>query len=111
MKTEVELNQSRLTDAAGHTIIKVTKVSVTGEPNSITQITHAKGGIDRNYYDASGRQFKQISNNDHGRPKTHPFGKHGEHAHDYTYDSNGRLQRGAPREFYEFERKDNGDFL
>ncbi len=77
----------------------------------ITQVTNAKGGIDRNYYDESGRQTKQITNHDHGRPKQHNYGKHGEHAHDYTYNENGDLTGRPSRELTEKERKENSDIL
>lgn len=91
-------------------IIRVQKVSLTEEPYAITERVNSNGGIDRNYYDANGRQYLQITNNDHGQPKAHPFGKHGEHAHDYKY-VNGVLFRGKGRELTEDERKKAGDFL
>lgn len=55
---------------------------------------------DRNYYDESGKQKKQISNNDHG-----------EHAHDYIYDENGQLVDRPIRELNDEERKENSDIL
>ena len=86
-------------------------VEIKDEPNSITQRVNANGGIDRNFYGADGRQVKQISNHDHGNRKKHPFGKNGEHAHDYTYDKNGKLIRGKQRELTGEEVKGNGDIL
>lgn len=74
-------------------------------------MTNAKGGIDRNYYDSAGRQFKQISNNDHGKPQMHPFGAHGEHAHDYVWDEDGKLIDRPMRELNDMERKENNDIL
>ena len=68
-------------------------------------------GIDRNYYDESGRQSKQISNNNHGHPKAHKYGKKGEHAHDYIYDNTGKLIGRPIRELNDKERKENGDIL
>ena len=56
-------------------------------------------------------QSKQICNNDHGHPKQHPFGKHGEHAHDYKYDANGKLLSRDARELTDEERKENSDIL
>ena len=70
-----------------------------------------KGGIDRNYYDGAGKQTKQISNNDHGHPKQHGFGKHGEHAHDYIYDENGDLIERPIRDLTDEEREENDDIL
>ena len=100
-----------LKNAIGDDIIIVNKTTLRGIPNSITQVVNAKGGIDRNYYGPNGRQFKQISNNDHNKPKQHPFGVNGEHAHDYTYDENGKLLRGRGRELSDSERQENGDIL
>lgn len=100
-----------LTNAAGRQIIKVEKVSTTGPINSITQKVSAKGGIDRNYYDGSGRQIKQISNHDHGHKRESAFGNHGEHAHDYRWGADGSLQRSAARELSPEERKENSDIL
>lgn len=54
---------------------------------------------------------KQISNNNHGNPKLHPFGKHGEHAHDYIYAEDGRLKGRPVRELTDEERKENEDIL
>lgn len=91
-------------------IIKVNKTKTTGIPNSITQVTNKKGGIDRNYYGDDGKQIKQISNNNHGNPRSHQFGKHGEHAHDYIWLGNEIVQR-LTRELSEDERKENDDII
>ncbi|MBQ8298170.1 MAG: phage minor capsid protein [Ruminococcus sp.] len=100
-----------LTNAAGKPIIKVKNSKLVSEPNSITQKTNKKGGIDRNYYGNDGNQIKQVTNNNHGNPKKHPYGKHGEHAHDYFYDKDGNLIRGEARELTDIERKENEDIL
>lgn len=92
-------------------IIEVEQTKLIEEPNSVTQITNKHGGIDRNYYDETGRQIKQISNNNHGNPKTHNYGEHGEHAHDYIYDDSGKLTGRPIRELTDRERKENGDIL
>lgn len=112
--TKAELKKTMpttLKNAAGHDIIEVEKTTLTGKPNSITQLTGKKGGTDRNYYDENGKQFKQISNNNHGNAKMHPYGKNGEHAHDYKYDVNGKLIGRPTRELTENERKENADIL
>ncbi len=95
----------------GPSIIEVSTTSLEGPPNGITQVTHRNGGIDRNYYDESGRQTKQVSNNDHGNPKRHNYGEHGEHAHDYVYNDDGQLVARPIRELTDDERKENGDIL
>lgn len=100
-----------LTNSNGKRILRVTKSSLTGTPNSITQKVNKKGGIDRNYYDKDGNQIKQISNNNHGNPKQHSFGKNGEHSHDYIYDKNGKLSKRTARELTIQEREENKDIL
>ena len=100
-----------LTNAVGTSIIKSDRTELYGKPNSITQVTNAKGGIDRNYYDNNGRQFKQISNNDHGRPKQHRFGNSAGHAHDYIFDRKGNLLYRTLRKLSSEEIKENGDIL
>lgn len=100
-----------LKNDSGQSIITVDHASLTGPPGGITQITHKNGGIDRNYYDESGRQTKQISNNDHGHPKQHGYGQNGEHAHDYIYDESGKLVSRPIRELNDKERKENNDIL
>ena len=105
------VKNNTLTNAAGHTIIKVERVKITGTPNSITQKTNKKGGVDRNYYGPDGKQTKQISNNGHGHTKEEAMGNHGEHAHDYFQDENGIPKHGPARELTEKERKENRDIL
>jgi len=100
-----------LTNAVGEPIIIVKKTTIIGKPNSITQRTSSQGGIERNYYGNNGKQEKQIANNNHNRPKYHPFGKHGEHAHDYIYDKDGILIDRSTRELNDRERKENTDIL
>lgn len=99
------------TNANGTPVKIVKRTDLTGEPNSITQRENTKGGIDRNYYDGNGKQTKQVSNHDHGNPKNHPFGKNGEHAHDYSYDENGDVTRSEARNLTDEERMENGDIL
>lgn len=81
-------------NANGTEVEIVERTSLMWKPNSITQKVSSKGGIERNYYNENGMQTKQIANNNHGKPKQHPFGKSGEHAHDYIYDSEGNLAKG-----------------
>lgn len=110
-KTELKKIESPiLKNAAGQDIIEVKRVTLTENPNSITQLISKKGGIERNYYDENGRQYKQISNNDHGNAKRHPYGNKGEHAHDYVYKDDKLIGR-PTRELTENERKENLDIL
>jgi hypothetical protein len=89
----------------------VNEVSLTGTPNSITQKTNGRGGIDRNYYGPDGKQTKQISNNGHGHKKEEAMGNHGEHAHDYTLNEKGIPVHGESRELTAKERLENEDIL
>lgn len=98
-------------NANGTEVEIVERTSLMWKPNSITQKVSSKGGIERNYYNENGMQTKQIANNDHGKPKQHPFGKSGEHAHDYIYDSEGNLIGRPIRDLTDLEREENGDIL
>ena len=98
-------------NAVGQSVIIVKKTKIKANPNSITQVVNKKGGIDRNYYDNDGNQIKQISNNAHGHKAESNLGKHGEHAHDYICDQNGKLQHREARELTDNERTENSDIL
>lgn len=100
-----------LQNAAGQTIIEVKHTALTAGPNAITQYVTSKGGIDRNYYGADGKQFKQVSNYGHGNLPKHQYGSQGEHAHDYVYDDREQLVERRMRELTEAERRENGDIL
>ncbi len=97
-------------NAVGKNIIRVEHIDLTGPSNGITQVIRKNGGIDRNYYDESGRQTAQISNHNHGQPDKHLYGEHGEHARDYIYDESGKLQGRPARNLTSKERKENEQF-
>ena len=65
----------------------------------------------RTFYGESGYKKKDITNHDHGFPKKHPYGKNGEHAHDYEWDAEGKLKNRTTREITDDERKENSDIL
>jgi len=98
-------------NAVGKPVEIVERTEIKGKPNSITQKETAKGGIDRNYYGDDGVQTKQISNNGHGHKVEEKLGKHGEHAHDYYRDDDGKIHHGKARELNDEERKENDDIL
>lgn len=86
-------------------------VAPTYKPFAVVDTLSRKGKQrDRMYYDANGRQTKQVNNGPHGNPKKHPYGDHGEHAHDILWDEQGRATR-IVRELTELERKENADIL
>lgn len=66
--------------------------------------------INRTLYDNEGRMYQQIHSGSHANPKQHPYGKNGEHAHDYEWE-NGKITNRTTRELTEKERKENGDIL
>ena len=105
-----EYYEKYLKNNINNDIIKVEKTTTKYKPNSITQVINKKGGIDRNYYDGNGFQYKQISNHNHGNAKRHPFGNNGEHAHDYIWD-NDRLIARPVRELTKEEIKEVEDIL
>lgn len=81
------------------------------KPYAVIETTSQKGKqIDRTFYDEFGIQIRQVHNGNHGNPKNHPYGKHGEHGHTVTWDENGKPHRPA-RELSEEERKENADIL
>ena len=104
------VRKNTLTNASGQTIIKTSKNNINGPPNGITQKENAKGGIDRNYYGADGKQTKQISDNGHGHKSAEAMGQHGEHAHDYVWKDDKLVDR-PMREISQTEREENSDIL
>lgn len=107
---EWKMKAQTVQNAAGYDIIEVKKTTQNAEPNSITQVASKQGGISRNYYDSDGKWVKQISNNNHGNKKRHPFGKNGEHAHDIVWKDSEIVER-LVRELTIEERKENEDIL
>lgn len=66
--------------------------------------------INRTFYDNEGRMCQQIHSGAHVNPKQHPYGKNGEHAHDYEWE-NGKIVNRTTRDLTEKERKENSDIL
>lgn len=65
----------------------------------------------RAFYNERGVRYKDIHTTSHGNPKTHPFGKNGEHVHIFTWDGEGNLLNTERRELTQQERKENKDIL
>lgn len=97
-------------NANGQYVKLVSHTSLKYKPNTITQKVNKNGGIDRNYYDNNGLQYKQVSNNGHGHKKEEAFGQHGEHVHDYCWKDDDFIRKDA-RELSSKERKENNDIL
>lgn len=82
------------------------------DPGSVVDHIGKYGKVEtRRFFDSNGRIRKDITTNDHGKPKKHPFGKHGEHAHDYVWGENGELLARSSRELTETERERNKEIL
>ena len=109
-KTKAWKEYENIEKVSQNGIINVEKTSLYEAPNSVTQEILKNGGVNRNYYDSAGKQIKQISNHNHGNAKRHPFGKNGEHAHDYVW-KDGKLIGRPVRDLNDDERKENSDIL
>lgn len=93
---------------------KVT-IPATYKPNAVIETqTVSKDGkvqIDRTIYDENGKMKTQIHSGGHTNPNKHPFGKHNEHAHDYTWIDGQKHPNRTTRELIDFERKEHSDIL
>ena len=70
------------------------------------------GKVDkRAFYDENGEIYLEVHTTNHNLPKNHPFGIHGEHAHDLTWVDGQAKRPTKGRELTTQERKDNGDIL
>ncbi|MBS7225380.1 MAG: phage minor capsid protein [Clostridiaceae bacterium] len=80
----------------------------------IETTTEFRNGIaqtDRTIYDADGMMVKQIHSGPHNREKMHPFGMHGEHAHDYKWLQNEKKPNRTVRDVSDTERTEHADIL
>ena len=84
----------------------------TGEPNSVVQHNATNGDVlGRTYYDDRGYKVKDIHFSNHKQPDKHPYGKKGEHVHDYVFDDDGKFVSRTTRELTNNEREENLDIL
>lgn len=113
-KPETRLKEEVLSD-----IIKVDKV-ISGhdappkvyKPNKVIDRVGTNDKVNiRAFYNERGIRYKDIHTTNHGNPKTHPFGKNGEHVHIFTWDDEGNLLNTERRELTQQERKENKDIL
>lgn len=82
-------------------------------PYAVVETIENKKGIEyrnRTFYDEKAQMIKQVHSGNHANPKQHPYGKNGEHSHDYEWE-NGKIINRRTREITETERKENGDIL
>lgn len=84
------------------------------KPFAVIETVGTKGGVkqvDRTLYDKNGVMIKQLHSGSHGNPKLHPYGIHGEHAHDYQWLPEQKNPQRNTRELTEEERKEISDIL
>lgn len=87
------------------------KLSRKYKPNAVVDTLSRNGKQhDRTIYDSSGIMKMQIHGGDHGHPKQHHFGTHGEHVHDYTWADQEKPERPG-REATDVERIQHRDIL
>ena len=82
--------------------------------NAIIETREMKGGheqVNRTFYDSEGKMFRQVHTGAHGNLKDHPYGKNGEHKHEYVWNDDGALKERKTGELSEADRKENGDIL
>lgn len=83
-----------------------------GTPNSIIEHLDPNGMVDvRTHYDSNGEKDWELHTSDHGNPKMHPFGEHGEHVHEYSWNDDGRLRSKQERDLTTLEKEANEDIL
>ena len=84
---------------------------IKSKPNDVIDHKGNNGKIKtRSFYDNNGNKIKDINTDNHDNPKNHPYGRNGEHAHDYTWKNNKIVGRNT-RELTDTEREENGDIL
>lgn len=101
------------TSEKSHTVIRGhDNAPKTGEPNSVTDKVDEDGKVvARTFYDDDGHKSKDIHTTNHGNPKQHPYGEHGEHAHDYEWNEDMSHSKISRRDISSEERKENQDIL
>ena len=92
------------------------KVTIPREykPFAIIETVETKGGvtqINRNFYDSNGFLSKQIHTGNHGNSKNHPYGKNGEHIHNYKWKQNSKKPERTTKELSKQDRIENADIL
>lgn len=83
------------------------------EPDSVVDHISSDGKVKtRAFYDGDGWKVSEIHTSDHGNPKHHSYGSHGEHIHYYEWDrETGKRISSTQEEIPEDLRKENDDIL
>ena len=80
-------------------------------PNAVLETVSPNGQHDRTIYGKDGWFTTQIHGGDHCKSKQHPFGIHGEHAHDYYIDPIAKSVKRTTRELTPIERIQHADII
>lgn len=81
-------------------------------PNAVVDTVSLAGAQhDRTIFGPDGRLLMQIHGGDHGHPKQHPYGRHGEHIHEYIWNEESKKPERTTREATDKERKQHADIL
>ncbi|MCB5878421.1 phage minor capsid protein [Blautia producta] len=83
-------------------------------PNAVIESKETKSGgtqVNRTFYDGAGLMEHQIHTGPHGNAKRHPYGKVGEHRHEYIWNEDGSPKSRKTTELTETDRKENNDIL
>lgn len=109
-------HKKRLKKSQKRDTIKVTGHAATskrGIPHSVVdRVSNAGVVTGRSFYDKNGWKTMEIHTDNHGNPKKHPYGKHGEHIHYYEWDyETGNLPKKRVDDIPDNVRKENEDIL
>ena len=83
------------------------------KPDSVVDHVASDGSVKtRAFYDRDGWKVREIHTTDHGNPKHHSYGTHGEHVHYYEWDrETGKQISNKQEEIPHDLRKENEDIL
>lgn len=119
LKKDIVSMRNKLRDSKKNDIIKPDKIikghegaQKKAEAGIVIDHIGKDGKVEtRTFYGEDGLKEKDITTHNHGNPKQHSYGKQGEHAHDYVWDKEGKLEERTIRELTEAERKECKDIL
>ena len=112
-----EGNLSEIFSKSGRIVTKTIKghagPTKQDEPDSVVDHISSDGKVKtRAFYDGDGWKVSEIHTSDHGNPKHHSYGSHGEHIHYYEWDrETGKRISSTQEEIPEDLRKENDDIL
>lgn len=90
------------------------KVPKEYKTNAVIETVSVNGNaaqVDRTIYGPDGIMIKQIHSGPHGNQKNHPYGKHGEHRHDYIWPDGSKTPSRTTADLTDHDRKEHDDIL